>query len=60
MKTPVVLVTATLTVAILLAVSLLIATGTRGENAFGLGSDIPASQTSSPGSTGRPSIPGRQ
>ena len=36
MKTPVVLVTATLTVAILLAVSLLIATGTRGENAFGL------------------------
>jgi hypothetical protein len=34
MKTPVVLVTATLTVAILLAASLLIATGTRGENAL--------------------------
>jgi hypothetical protein len=34
MKTPVVLVTATLTVAILLAASFLIATGTRGENAF--------------------------
>jgi hypothetical protein len=33
MKAPVILVTATLTVAILLAVSLLIATGTRGENA---------------------------
>ena len=31
MKTPVVLVTATLTVAILLAASFLIATGTRGE-----------------------------
>jgi len=31
MKTPVVLVTAALTVAILLAASLLIATGTRGE-----------------------------
>jgi hypothetical protein len=34
MKTPVVLVTATLTVAILLAASLLIVTGTRGENAL--------------------------
>jgi hypothetical protein len=33
MKAPLILVTATLTVAILLAVSLLIATGTRGENA---------------------------
>jgi hypothetical protein len=33
MRAPVILVTATLTVAILLAVSLLIATGTRGENA---------------------------
>jgi hypothetical protein len=32
MKTPVVLVTVTLTVAILLAASFLIATGTRGEN----------------------------
>jgi hypothetical protein len=32
MKTPVVLVTITLTVAILLAASLLIATGTRGES----------------------------
>jgi hypothetical protein len=32
MKTPVVLVTATLTVAILLAASFLIATGTRGED----------------------------
>jgi hypothetical protein len=34
MKAPVVLVTATLTVAILLAASFLIATATRGENAF--------------------------
>jgi hypothetical protein len=33
MKTPVLLVTATLTVAILLAASFLIATGTRGEDA---------------------------
>jgi hypothetical protein len=32
MRTPVVLVTAALTVAILLAASLLIATGTRGDN----------------------------
>jgi hypothetical protein len=45
MKTPVVLVTATLTVAILLAASFLIATGTRGENAFGLRPDIPASRS---------------
>jgi hypothetical protein len=34
MKSPVVIVTAALTVAILLAVSFLIATGTRGENAL--------------------------
>jgi hypothetical protein len=34
MKTPVVLVTATLTLAILLAALFLIATGTRGEDAF--------------------------
>jgi aldose sugar dehydrogenase len=34
MKSPVVIVTAALTVAILLAASLLIATGTRGENAL--------------------------
>jgi hypothetical protein len=34
MKTPVILVTAALTAAILLAASLLIATGTRGENAL--------------------------
>jgi hypothetical protein len=34
MKSPVVLVTATLTLAILLAALFLIATGTRGENAF--------------------------
>jgi hypothetical protein len=33
MKTPVVLVTVALTLAILLAATLLIATGTRGENA---------------------------
>jgi hypothetical protein len=42
MKTPVVLVTATLTVAILLAASFLIATGTRSESAFRLRSDNPA------------------
>jgi hypothetical protein len=36
MKAPVVIVTAALTVAILLAVSFLIATGTRGENALWL------------------------
>jgi hypothetical protein len=34
MKAPVVIVTATLTLAILLAASFLIAAGTRGENAF--------------------------
>jgi hypothetical protein len=34
MKSPVVIVTAALTVAILLAASFLIATGTRGENAL--------------------------
>jgi hypothetical protein len=34
LKSPVVLVTAALTVAILLAASFLIVTGTRGENAF--------------------------
>jgi hypothetical protein len=34
MKAPVVIVTASLTLAILLAASFLIATGTRGENAF--------------------------
>jgi hypothetical protein len=60
MKAPVVLVTATLTVAILLAASFLIATGTRGENAFRLRSDIPASQPSSPGSIARPGIPERK
>jgi hypothetical protein len=42
MKTPVVLVTATLTVAILLAASFLIATGTRGENAFRPFADSPS------------------
>jgi hypothetical protein len=45
MKTPVVLVTATLTVAILLAASFLIATGTRSENALRLRPDKPASQS---------------
>jgi hypothetical protein len=48
MKSPVVLVTAALTVAILLAASFLIATGTRGENALRLRSDHPAGETSSP------------
>ena len=38
-KAPVVIVTATLTLAILLAASFLIATGTRGENAFRRPSD---------------------
>jgi hypothetical protein len=42
MKTPVVLVTATLTVAILLAASFLIATGTRGDDARGLLTAQPA------------------
>jgi hypothetical protein len=45
MKAPVVLVTAALTVAILLAASFLIATGTRGENSFRLRLDNPASQS---------------
>jgi hypothetical protein len=44
MKTPVVLVTAALTVAILVVASFLIATGTRGENAFWLHEDSPAGQ----------------
>jgi hypothetical protein len=47
MKTPVVLVTATLTVAILLATSLLIVTGTRSENARGDAAD-PAAQIHAP------------
>jgi len=46
MKTPVALVTATLTAAILLAVTFLIATGTRGEGA------LPT--TSSPAKAGEP------
>jgi hypothetical protein len=45
MKAPVVLVTATLTVAILLAASFLIATGTRGENALRPLFDKPAGQS---------------
>ena len=45
MKTPVVLVTAALTVAILLTASLLIATGTRGENALWPLSGNPAGRT---------------
>jgi hypothetical protein len=45
MKAPVVLVTVALSVAILLAASFLIATGTRGENALRLRSDDPASQS---------------
>jgi hypothetical protein len=44
MKTPVVIVTAALTAAILLAGSLLIATGTRGEGAFWPLADNPAGQ----------------
>ena len=42
MKTPVALVTATLTAAILLAVTFLIATGTRGEDALGPTTSSPA------------------
>ena len=42
MKAPVVIVTATLTLAILLAATLLIATGTRGENALRLPGEIAA------------------
>jgi hypothetical protein len=45
MKAPVVLVTVALTEPILLAASFLIATGTRGENAFRLRPDDPASQS---------------
>jgi hypothetical protein len=45
MKTPVVLVAATLTAAILLAASLLIATGTRGEGAPRPLTDNPAGRT---------------
>jgi hypothetical protein len=45
MKAPVLLVTASLTAAILLAASFLIATGTRGENAFHLLSDNPAGRS---------------
>jgi hypothetical protein len=74
MKSPVFLVTAALTVAILLAASLLIATGTRGENALHLQSGRPGDHglTSSPGIAvrrtaslplayaGRASIPRRQ
>jgi hypothetical protein len=47
MKTPVVLVAAALTVAILLAASFLIATGTRGEDVLG-------PQLSSPAKAGDP------
>jgi hypothetical protein len=46
MKTPVVLVTAALTAAILLAATLLIATGSRGEEAAGLHADTPAASPS--------------
>jgi hypothetical protein len=42
MKTPVVLVAAALTAAILLAASLVIATGTRGENGLRLLTSYPA------------------
>jgi hypothetical protein len=45
MKAPVVLVTVALTVAILLAASFLIATGTRGENAFRLRPDNSAGRS---------------
>jgi hypothetical protein len=45
MKSPVVLVTAALTAAILLATSFLIATGTRGEDAPGSISVSPAGRT---------------
>lgn len=48
MKTPVVLVAATLTVAILLAAFLLIATGTRGEEGSPLLTEKPASGILSP------------
>jgi aldose sugar dehydrogenase len=48
MKTPIVLVTVALTLAILLAASFLIATGTRGEDAPGPLADHPAGQIQSP------------
>jgi hypothetical protein len=48
MKTPVILVAAALTIAILLAASLLIATGTRGEDAPGPHAVSPAGQIQSP------------
>jgi hypothetical protein len=48
MKAPVVLVAVTLTVAILLAASLLIATGTRGEDARAPLTGRPAAQISAP------------
>jgi len=48
MKTPVVLVAAVLTVAILLTASLLIATGTRGEEGLLLLTENPASRVPSP------------
>jgi hypothetical protein len=48
MKTPVVLVAATLTVAILLAAFLLIATGTRGDDSLPLLTEKPASGFLSP------------
>ena len=48
MKTPVILVAAALTVAILLTASLLIATGTRGEAARPLLTENPASRVLSP------------
>ena len=50
MKTPVVLVTAALTVAILLAASLLIATGTRGEDAYGRDAAAAADNATRPAS----------
>jgi hypothetical protein len=48
MKTPVLLVTAALTAAILLTTSLLIATGTRGESKLWPLTDHPAEQIQSP------------
>jgi hypothetical protein len=48
MKTPVALVTPALTAAILLAASLLIVTGTRGENALWLPAGHPAGEVHSP------------
>jgi len=49
MKTPVLLVTATLTVAILLAASLLIVTGSRGEDTRRPFAAEPAAQIHAPG-----------